>query len=288
MLLREPCLFVEAKALNQSLDDRKWANQIISYAAVAGVEWVVLTNGDEYRMYNAHAPVPVEDKVFRTVSISADEEVAAETLGLLTKDRLRDKEISYLWRTQSVDRKVRHAIEQLFGNEPDASLVRLVSKRTENLSTVEIKASLRRALLKFDFPRVDPHIAPVVEDVAPAPRAARRDTTARAAARKTKGGKAFIGVSLQDVIEAGLLRTPLTLRKRYLGHDLEAELQHDGSVRYNGVSYTSCSTAADEARREIIGGTPHTNGWDFWQYEGGDGKMLKLDAARQEFLARRE
>ena len=52
-LLRTPKLFVEAKALGQSMDAPKWANQIMGYAAVGGVKWVVLSNGDEYQIYNA-------------------------------------------------------------------------------------------------------------------------------------------------------------------------------------------------------------------------------------------
>ena len=63
-LLRTPCLFVEAKGLSQNLDDRRWANQIMGYAGVAGVGWVVLTDGNEYRLYNSHAAVPIEEKLF--------------------------------------------------------------------------------------------------------------------------------------------------------------------------------------------------------------------------------
>ena len=47
----KPRLFVEAKALGRNLDDPKWASQIMGYASVAGVEWVVLTDGNEYRIY---------------------------------------------------------------------------------------------------------------------------------------------------------------------------------------------------------------------------------------------
>src|SRR5689334_9836493 len=57
-ILRTPRLFIEAKALGQDLDDRRWANQIMGYAAVAGVEWIVLTDANEYRIYNSHATVP--------------------------------------------------------------------------------------------------------------------------------------------------------------------------------------------------------------------------------------
>ena len=53
-LLRAPCLFVEAKALDVPLSDRRWISQTLGYATVVGVEWCVLTNGDEYRLYNRH------------------------------------------------------------------------------------------------------------------------------------------------------------------------------------------------------------------------------------------
>ena len=62
----KPSLFVEAKALGKDLGDQKWASQIMGYAIVAGVEWVVLTDGNEYRIYNTHAPVPVAEKLFHS------------------------------------------------------------------------------------------------------------------------------------------------------------------------------------------------------------------------------
>ncbi len=49
-MLRSPRLFVEAKDLGKDLSDRKWISQILGYATVVGVEWCVLTNGDEYRL----------------------------------------------------------------------------------------------------------------------------------------------------------------------------------------------------------------------------------------------
>ena len=52
LLTRQPRLFIEAKALGEDLKDGKWALQIISYAAAAGVPWVVLTDGDSWHIYN--------------------------------------------------------------------------------------------------------------------------------------------------------------------------------------------------------------------------------------------
>lgn len=68
--LGSPRLFVEAKGLGENLDDRRWAGQIMGYAGVAGVDWVLLTDGDQYRLYNAHAAVGVEEKLFRRFRVS--------------------------------------------------------------------------------------------------------------------------------------------------------------------------------------------------------------------------
>jgi hypothetical protein len=73
-MLRSPRLFVEAKGLEKDLSDRKWISQVLGYATVVGVEWCVLTNGDEYRLYNAHAPVDVEQKLFRVIRISESDQ----------------------------------------------------------------------------------------------------------------------------------------------------------------------------------------------------------------------
>lgn len=60
-ILRKPRLYVEAKGLGETLTNRKWVSQVLSYATVAGVEWCVLTDGDEYRLYNANAPLDAEE-----------------------------------------------------------------------------------------------------------------------------------------------------------------------------------------------------------------------------------
>jgi hypothetical protein len=153
LLSRTPRLFIEAKGLGENIDDPKWANQTISYAAVAGVEWVALTDGAEWRLYNAHAPVPVEQKLFRAVGVTDDAEAAFELLTLLSKDNLRDNRIQELWRGFFVDRQMKTALAELFNaGEPARDLVALVAKRVPNLPKADIRASLVRARAAFDFP----------------------------------------------------------------------------------------------------------------------------------------
>ncbi len=76
-MLRKPRLLVEAKGLGDVLSDRKWIGQILGYAAVAGVEWCVLTDGNEYRFYNATVPLDADDKLFYHVKLSEDDEAKA-------------------------------------------------------------------------------------------------------------------------------------------------------------------------------------------------------------------
>jgi hypothetical protein len=275
LLLRTPKLFVEAKALGQDLDDRKWANQIMGYAAVAGVNWVVITNGNDYRIYNAAVAVPVEDKLFRSVRLTEESAAAEETLALLSKERIRDNDIEVLWNAHFVDRQVRTALEGLFSPESDPSLVRAVRKRVRDLSAKDIRASLARLHARFDFP--------VETEITPVPPGKRRRTTPFRATT-VSGKKKVVGVTLRDVIEAGLLKPPLKLTVRYKGQHLESELRRDGTVCFQGKEYKTCSTAADFARKTVTGHRMNTNGWVFWHYRDQEGKAVLLDTARQMFL----
>jgi hypothetical protein len=156
-MLRSPCLFVEAKALEKDLNDRKWISQVLGYATVVGVEWCVLTNGDEYRIYNSHATVDIEQKLFRTIHLSnsAQEEYTLGTLGLLSKSKMGEKLITILWKAHFVDYWVKMALDNIVRNE-DGVLTRLVRKNSPGLSRSEIRDSLKRVDIRVDFPVIIP------------------------------------------------------------------------------------------------------------------------------------
>ena len=64
-------LFVEAKALGENL--RQVGQRDHGVRRVAGVvEWIVLTDGNEYRIYNAHAKVHIDQKLFRHVVVAGE------------------------------------------------------------------------------------------------------------------------------------------------------------------------------------------------------------------------
>ena len=73
-------------------------SQILSYATIAGVEWCVLTDGDEYRFYNANAPVDAEEKLFCLVKLSkGDEAETLKTLTLISRSNMEENLLDVLW-----------------------------------------------------------------------------------------------------------------------------------------------------------------------------------------------
>src|SRR5437868_1317195 len=134
-LNRTESLFIEAKSLEKDLNDRKWISQNLSYATVVGVRWCVLTNGDEYRIYNSHAAVDVEQKLFRSVRTSdaANGIHVIDTLHLLSKEQMQGRLLDELWKVHFIDGNVSRSLESLLANE-DAGLVRLLCNKAKGIT----------------------------------------------------------------------------------------------------------------------------------------------------------
>lgn len=296
-LLRTPRLFIEAKALGARLDDGKWAGQVLNYATMAGVEWVALTDGDEWRVYNSHATVPVEQKLFRSVRVGDPASPAEQTLRLLAKAQMADHLIDALWKSDFVDRQIRDALGRLFGTEPDPSLVRLLRARVPALTPSEVRTSLGRLRMTLDFPVVASTAAEPAE-LPGKPRATRPAAEARTvmtkpvtpeppAAGQTADGTPWRHVTLTQLIEAGLVRVPVALEHRYKGRGLAARIEAADRVTFDGHAYESLSLAGGVARKSVVGSPPgrdypQTNGWTFWQYQRADGSLGYIDELRRE------
>jgi hypothetical protein len=210
-------LFVEAKALGANLGDPKWANQMLGYAMAAGVEWVALTDGNEYRIYNSHAAVPVEQKLFRRVAVTDPNTQPQDTLALLSKAQMADHLIDELWKAHFIDRQIRATLEELFGTEPDPSLVRLIRSRIPALSPSEVRAGLGRLRATFDFPGAPP-ISPPFAAPAPIPPPQRLTRPTRAPRDTVTRERApiYLITPVKDEPEATVRETLESL----LGHDV--------------------------------------------------------------------
>lgn len=279
-----PRHFVEAKALGSALD-RKSASQVLGYASVVGVGWCLLTNGDEYRLYNSAASVDVDEKLFRTICLSDEEATdhCLETLQLIGKDEMGETELDALWKSQFIDRRVKAALEGLFAGE-DSTLPRSIHKRLPELTLAEIRESLRRASVNVHFPEVSLP-APTTASATPL-------TTAQAATTELDS-PVRIAVEVADLIAAGLIRPPLRLARTYKGVELAATIEQDGRVRFGDGIYDSLSIAAGMARKSVIGAPegrqyPQTNGWTFWQYRDPEtGRSRVIDDLPKQHLQSR-
>lgn len=286
LVFGRPLLFIEAKALGAALSHRRCASQVLSYASLVGVGWCLVTDGDEYRLYNSHAPVDVDEKLFRTVRVSdADQaQYCRETLQLLDKEHMGESELESLWKSQFIDRRVRVAIEDVFSTE-DPALIRLIRKKTPELAPVEVRESVRRATISLHFPEVS--LPPVLPDL----------VTESESVPSLPGDQVKppvrIGVELTDIIAAGLIVPPLQVEKRYKGVSLEATIVQSGQIVWDGTPYDSPSTAAGMARKSVIGAPegrayPQTNGWAFWQFHDPEaGHLCYIDELRQQYLKHR-
>jgi predicted type IV restriction endonuclease len=279
-LIRKPKLFVEAKGLGEELSDRKWIAQVLGYAVVAGVEWCILTDGDEYRFYNATAAVDADDKLFCRIKLSQDqEEDAVKSLFLISRSNMTGNILNDLWNAYFVDQRVKQALQVML-TAPEKGIVRLIRRRISKLRPKEIVQSLRRLDFRIESPTPIPELSGQV----PKPKSKAK---AQAGKLRLVGPKSrqHFQVTLADLINGGLLSAPLKLFRNYKGKAMEASLLSDGSVEFEGHTYKSCSTAAEIARSKVTGRKMNTNGWSFWQFHDNQGNSRMLIEIRDKFIA---
>lgn len=145
MILRKPSLLIEAKGLGEDIGDRRWLNQVVSYAAVLGVSWAVVTDGDTWKILNAMATVDVPDKLFKTIRVSEGPTTeVVDALSLLSRENMQGNDIDALWQIHFTDRRVRDSLSMLL-SEGDKRLARIVQNAdSNNLSLRDVQESLRR------------------------------------------------------------------------------------------------------------------------------------------------
>lgn len=282
----KPIMFVEAKAIGHGIDEHKWMSQIVNYANSAGVEICVLTNGDEYRVFNTHAKVPVEEKQIARISLVDDDPQKAFTLlEGLSRVGLLEQRIMLQWQREQLESSVRGALEAAV-KRSDKQLVALLAASLKGKVTAQaISDVLSGAELQISF-------APDAPIAKTAKARAEKPSKAKQAKGDDRQTPTSYGVSLEDLINAGVLKPPQELVTIYRQQELTATLQIDGSIIYNGESYGSLSLAAGNARNIVSGPPPDgrkyypTNGWAFWGLKDArTGKLIPLSQIRDEFLS---
>jgi hypothetical protein len=148
---REPVLFIEAKPLNDPLTDVKSITQIVGYAANAGVEWCILTNGVTYKVYRSTERAEAPDKLLFEISLDPKEtegmtiQQVAEQFIRFSRDAMAKGLLDEIGEQIFTTGKIRKALDKLF-MEPPNTLIRLIRSTIgdENVKPLQVKKALKR------------------------------------------------------------------------------------------------------------------------------------------------
>jgi len=167
---RKPVLFIEAKPLNDPLTDVKAITQVVGYAANAGVEWCILTNGVTYKVYRSTEKAEAPDKLLFEVSIDPKEsegrsvQQIAEQFNRFSLDAMARGVLDEIGEQVFTTGKIRKALDKLF-LDPPTNLIRIIRSTMgdESSKPIQEKTALKR--LWAQSSEVDiPSIYPVSEE----------------------------------------------------------------------------------------------------------------------------
>lgn len=148
---RKPVIYLEAKPLDDSLEDMKSVTQTVNYANADGIDWCILTNGRQYRVYRSSERAPAPEKLLFECSIDpADNpgsslEDIARSFERLSRESLAEGRLDAWGKQIFVDGKVRKILEKIF-TDPPRALVNLIKRESSDASLRpdDIRQSLKR------------------------------------------------------------------------------------------------------------------------------------------------
>ncbi len=123
---RKPVVYLEAKPLDDDLEDVKSVTQIVNYANADGIDWCILTNGRQYRVYRSSEKVPAPEKLLFECSIDPSDNPSSSLEDIvrpferLSKEALAEGQLDAWGKQVFVDGKVRKTLERLFADPPRA------------------------------------------------------------------------------------------------------------------------------------------------------------------------
>jgi len=147
---RKPVLFIEAKPLNDPLTDVKSITQVVGYAANAGVEWCILTNGVTYKIYRSTEKAEAPDKLLFEISLDPKDtegmtiQQVAEQFARFSRDAIAKGLLNEIGEQIFTRGKIRKALDKLF-MEPPNTLIRLIRSAIgdDTIKPTQVKKALK-------------------------------------------------------------------------------------------------------------------------------------------------
>lgn len=143
---RKPFMMVEIKRANVDLA-LKHLNQVSTYAINAGCEWLLLTNGKDWRLYHVTFGQPPETTLVESWHLMTDDlPVVAEKFALISMKNLKRGGLNQVWQKRNV-LTARNLLKVLLADD-GMSMIRRNLKRTTNVAVTpeEVVGAIRRML----------------------------------------------------------------------------------------------------------------------------------------------
>lgn len=146
---KELLAFVEVKRVSTKLA-AKHLRQVEMYAVNEGVEWMILTNGVEWRAYHLAGGLPVQIDLALDVNLLGDETPTqkADQLFYLTRESFKRRQIDELWRAKQATSP--RSLAKVLGSEQVVAAARKELRRTtgQNVKAAEIARLLRETVIR--------------------------------------------------------------------------------------------------------------------------------------------
>jgi predicted type IV restriction endonuclease len=141
--------FIEVKRITTKLDSRH-LKQVEMYAVNEGVEWVILTNGINWKVYHITGGLPMIIDIVLDVSLLGDEspQKKSDKLFYITKEALKHDQIDELWKAQRATSPKAFANAILAPSVVDA-LQREIKRQTQHrIDADEVIRLLKSTILR--------------------------------------------------------------------------------------------------------------------------------------------
>jgi predicted type IV restriction endonuclease/predicted transport protein len=151
LINKKPVLLVEAKSLDDPLNDVKAITQVVGYAANDGIMWCILTNGVIWKVYRSMEKCPAPEKLMFEVSLDPRDadglavEQIARQMWRFSQEEMAKGTLDALGEQTFNDSKVRKALDVIMLDAP-RNLLNLVRDvvQDEQMTPQRIKESLAR------------------------------------------------------------------------------------------------------------------------------------------------
>jgi len=171
---RKPVLFIEAKPLNDPLTDVKSTTQVVGYAANAGVEWCILTNGVAYKVYRSTEKAEAPDKLLFEISLDPKETTGmsvqqiAQQFSRFSRDAMAKGVLDEIGEQIFTTGKVRKALDKLF-TEPPNNLIRLIRSTIgdDGIKPTQVKNAIKRLWAQTTDVQISHEEKTAVKPIAP-------------------------------------------------------------------------------------------------------------------------